>query len=323
MSNIFQGKVVVITGASSGVGRATAQTFARHGATLILAARREQALAEAVKECEELGGKAMYVPTDVTNIQDMQALASAAHTFGGRIDVWVNNAGVLNVGPFTDTPAAVHDRVIEINLLGYIHGAYAVIPYFKKQQYGILINNISVGAWTPTPYAVGYTASKFGLRGFSQSLRGELSGYPDIHVCDVFPGFLDTPGVQHAGNYTGVALKPAPPVYDPLRVARAIISLVVVPRNEVMVGSAALFLRIAHFLFPNFTSAIAAGVMKTYFRKAPPIPVTSGNLFEPVEYGTSIYGGWRPPESPQRKALKKGLLAAGILIGLALIVKRK
>jgi short-subunit dehydrogenase len=323
MSNIFQGKVVVITGASSGVGRATAQTFARHGATLILAARREQALAEAVKECEELGGKAMYVPTDVTNIQDMQALASSAHSFGGRIDVWVNNAGVLNVGPFTDTPAAVHDRVIETNLLGYIHGAYAALPYFKRQQQGILINNISVGTWTPTPYAVSYTASKFGLRGFSQSLRGELSGYPNIHVCDVFPGFLDTPGVQHAGNYTGVALKPAPPVYDPLRVARAIVSLVIVPRNELMVGSAALFLRIAHFLFPNLTSAIAAGVMKTYFRKAPLIPVTSGNLFEPVEYGTSIYGGWRPPETPQRKAIKRGLLVAGIMIGLVLIGRRK
>ena len=84
--------------------------------------------------------------------------------------------------------------------MGYMHGAHAVLPYFKDQGYGVLINNISVGGYTPAPYAAGYTASKFGLRGFSQSLKGELYNWPHIHVCDLFPAFLDTPGIQHAGK---------------------------------------------------------------------------------------------------------------------------
>jgi short-subunit dehydrogenase len=319
----ISGKVVVITGASSGVGRATAVAFARKGAQVVLGARREEALAEVVRECEELGAKARYVVTDVTDIQQVQALAAAAIDFAGRIDVWVNNAGVLNVGSFTDTPAAAHDRVVEVNLMGYLHGAYAALPYFKSQEYGVLINNISVGAWTPTPYAVGYAASKFGLRGFSQSLRGELRSFPHIYVCDLFPGFLDTPGVQHAGNYTGVALQPAPPVYDPQRVARAIVTLAARPRNEEMVGSSALFLRVAHFLFPSLTARIAAGVMESYFKHADPIESTGGNLFHPVEYGTSIHGGWRLPSSPRKKALLRSLLAVGLATGFLLLARKR
>ena len=319
----LKGKTVVITGASSGVGRATAISFAQSGAQLVLAARRKEALEDVANECREYGARTTYVVTDVTDIQQVQALAAAAIEFGtGVIDVWVNNAGVLNVGAFTDTPMAAHEQVIKTNLIGYLHGAYAALPFFKKQGYGILINNISVGAWTPTPYAIGYAASKFGLRGFSQSLRGELIDFPHIHVCDVFPGFLDTPGIQHAGNYTGVVLKPAPPVYDPMSVGKTIVSMAICPRNEEMVGSAAFLLRAAHFLAPSLTARIAARVMKTYFKKAKPIAETSGNIFEPVEYGSSIYGGWRPPASPQKKALLRTLMVTGLAVGL-LLLRRK
>lgn len=319
----LKGKTVVITGASSGVGRATAVSFARMGAQLVLAARRKEALEDVARECREWGTRTTCVITDVTDIQQVQALANAAIEFGtGTIDVWVNNAGVLNVGSFTDTPMAAHEQVIKTNLIGYLHGAYAAIPYFKQQGYGTLINNISVGAWTPTPYAIGYAASKFGLRGFSQSLRGELTAFPHIHICDVFPGFLDTPGIQHAGNYTGVELKPAPPVYDPMCVAKTITSLAIYPRNEEMVGSAAFLLRIAHFLAPSLTARIAAGVMRTYFKNAKPIAVTSGNIFEPVEYGTSVHGGWRPPASPEKKALLRTLMVTGLAVGLLLLRRR-
>ncbi len=180
----LQGKTIVITGASSGAGRSAALAFARHGAKLVLAARRTEALHALVKECEELGAMATAVTTDVTDPIAMKHLAEAAVEFSGRIDVWVNNAGVMAAGGFTDTPVEVHDQVIKINLMGYIHGAHAVLPFFKRQQSGILINNISIGGYYPTPYAVGYSASKFGLRGGSEALKVELSSWPNIHVCD-------------------------------------------------------------------------------------------------------------------------------------------
>jgi short-subunit dehydrogenase len=129
----------------------------------------------------------------VTIAEQVQDLASKAYEFGGSIDVWVNNAGVLAVGEFDKTPIEITDQVIRINLMGYLHGAHAVLPFFKDQQKGILINNISVGGWFPVPYGVGYSASKFGLKGFSEALRGELSGYPGIKICDLFPVFLILP----------------------------------------------------------------------------------------------------------------------------------
>lgn len=315
ISNSIKDKVVVITGASSGAGRATAIEFAKHGAHLVLAARREPALNEVAKECEEAGAKALVVVTNVTNISAMKHLAKAANDFGGRIDVWVNNAGVLAAGKFEETPAEVHDQVIQTNLLGYLHGAHAVLPYFKKQGYGLLINNISVGGWFPTPYAVGYTASKFGLRGFSEALRGELKDWPRIQVCDLFPGFLDTPGIQHAANYTGHSLRPAPPVYNPMRVAKAIVSISAAPRSAQTIGSAATFLRAAHFFFPVLSRNLTAQFIKTYLRHADPIDPTSGNLFEPVQYGSSIHGGWSMEARTKERKLAKRLFLAGIAIG--------
>src|SRR3954465_5281121 len=167
-------QLLVITGASSGVGKAIALELVRHGCKLVLIARREEALNQLKNEVEELGGTALTAIADVTDAEALEEVTKAAILFGEKIDVWVNNAGVLAAGEFTETPIEVHDRVIEINLLGYLHGAFAVLPYFKRQGYGTLINNISVGGWFPTPYAVGYSASKFGLRGFSESLRAEL-----------------------------------------------------------------------------------------------------------------------------------------------------
>ncbi len=120
----------------------------------------------------------------------LSTLAATAKAWGGNIDVWVNNAGLLAAGAFDETPIAVHKKIIETNLTGYINGAHAALSYFKKQGFGILINNISVGGWFPTPYAAAYSASKFGLYGFSQALKGELYRWPHIHICDVFPAFF-------------------------------------------------------------------------------------------------------------------------------------
>src|SRR5690606_15909755 len=104
-----------------------------------------------------------------------------------------------------------------------------VLPYFKRRRAGVLVNVVSLGAWAPTPYAVSYTASKYGLRGYSEALRAELHDWPGIRICDVFPSVIDTPGFSHAANYTGKALRPPRPLYDARTVAQAIADAVADP----------------------------------------------------------------------------------------------
>lgn len=317
-------KTIVITGASSGVGKAMALELAQHGAKLVLAARRQDALDELVSECDELGAIAIAVPTDMRSVEGIKQLAMKAHAFGGAIDVWINNAGVLAMGPLEQIPAEVNEDVIKTNLLGYMHSAAAVLPYFKEQGQGLLINNISVGGWFPTPYGAAYTASKFGIRGFSESLKGELNDYPDIHICDLYPGFLDTPGIQHAANYTGKVLKPAPPVYDPYKVAQAVVSLIDHPKPSATIGAASLLLRLAFQIFPALTRKITTTVIRAYLRQAEPMQPNSGNILNTVPYGTSVEGGWRKPISRTMNT-KAGFLAAGIagfVIGKLLLSRK-
>ncbi|SDL54745.1 SDR family oxidoreductase [Pedobacter antarcticus] len=312
-------RTVVITGASSGAGRAIAYEFALQKDNLVLASRNIDELEEVKAECESMGGTAICVYTDVTSYGDVINLASAAADFGGNIDIWINNAGVLAAGSFEDTPVEVLDQVIRTNLMGYIHGAHAVLPYFKSQERGVLINNISIGGFLPVPYGVGYSASKFGLRGFSASLRAELVNFSGIHICDAYPAFLDTPGIQHAANYTGKSIRPAPPVYDPARLAIAIAELAAHPKSEVMVGSASILLRYAYAVFPALTSRITAKVISTYLNRSEPIEKVDGNVFNTVKYGNAVHGGWGVPGKPKahRKYIAAGLLmlsAAGLML---------
>lgn len=296
--NQLSNKTIVITGASSGAGRATALAFAQHGANLVLAARNEAALEEVAAECREFEIEVLVVPTDTSNSKAMIALANAANDWQGRLDVWVNNAGVLAAGDFDQTPMAVHEQVIKTNLLGYMNGAHAVLPIFKGQGYGTIINNISIGGFLPVPYGAGYTASKFGLRGWSEALKGELTEWPDIYVCDLFPAFLDTPGIQHAGNHTGKVLKPAPPVYDPLRLAQAIVKVAANPSANTYVGSTSILLKWGHALLPELMTKMTGLVMRRYLKQADPIALTDGNVFTTVDYGMSTHGGFGLPGAP-------------------------
>jgi short-subunit dehydrogenase len=311
-------KTVVITGASSGAGRAIALAFAEKKDRLVLASRNLEELQQVADECELLGAEVKIVQSDVTEPGAMINLAAEASEISGSIDVWVNNAGILAVGAFDETPVEVWDQVIRTNLMGYIHGAHAVLPYFKKQGRGVLINNISIGGFLPVPYGVGYSASKFGLRGFSAALKAELIAFPNIHVCDIFPHFLDTPGIQHAANYTGKQLKPAPPVYDPLRVAIAVVKLADHPRSETMIGSLSVVMRLSYGLFPWITRSVAGSVIKSYLNQADRIAKTDGNVFNEVPYGNAVHGGWGVPGKP--KAHRKYIAGGIILSSIALLL---
>ncbi len=317
-------QVVVITGASSGVGRATALEFARYRCTVILAARQQNELEEVAAICKKLGAKALAVPTNVSEPESVNNLAKAAIAFGGQINVWVNAAGVAIMGEFNAVPLAGHEQVIRTNLLGPVYGAYAVLPYFKGQQSGTIINMNSVGGWVATPYSLSYSVSKFGLRGYSQALRAELYRFPNIHICDVFPSFLDTPGTRHAGNYIGKVLKPVPPVYPATKIASTIVGLAVHPRNSVTVGAVAYLVKLSNYFLPGLAEWLIAKGMETYLQVGEDAPVTSGNILHPTGTYNQISGGYTSKTITQKRVnTVAGIAAAsaGILFLVSKIRK--
>lgn len=306
----FAPKVVVITGASSGIGRATALTFARHGHHVVLAARSEDTLQPIADECEAAGGRALVVPTDVTDAAAVRALANHAIAHFGHVDVWFNNVGVGAVGLFDETPIEAHRRVIEANLLGHMHGAHAILPHFRAQGRGTLVNMISLGGWVPSPYATAYSATKFGLRGFSEALRAELSTTPDIHVCEIYPTFVDTPGITHGANYTGRSIKPPPPLIDPRRIAAVVLSLANRPRPKVYVGAPAWPGIVAQAVAPGWVGRTMMWVTGRALERSTPVDATDGNLYEPSR-GNAVDGGFRASMSQSTAQASKVALAVG------------
>jgi short-subunit dehydrogenase len=304
--------VVVLTGASSGIGRATALTLAASGARLMLVARGREALDAVAAECTNAGARVATTSLDVADAAAVSALADETIARYGKIDVWINNVGVGAVGRFDETPVEAHRRVIESNLIGHVNGSHAALKYFREFGRGVLINMISIGGWLSAPYAAAYTASKFGLRGLGQSLRAEVSDLPDVHVCDVYPGFVDTPGVSHGANYTGRQLRPMPPLLRPETVASRIVSLIENPRPVVAIGSTAHAARYTYGFAPEVRGSIARRLIDFALSRASPVSRGDGNLFE-ASLGSSIEGGFR------RRGTRVALVgvAALALAGLA------
>jgi NAD(P)-dependent dehydrogenase (short-subunit alcohol dehydrogenase family) len=274
----LSGAVVVITGASSGIGEATALRIAKRKGTLVLASRKQEALERVARKCRDLGAKAIAVQTDVTSEEEVKSLADRALQSFGRIDVWINNAGVYMLARFENTPADAFRRVFETNFFGYVNGARAVIPQFRKQGHGTLINVSSVLGKLGSPLASAYASSKFAVTGFSECLRVEQRDIPDIHVCTILPATIDTPLFQHAANYTGREIQALPPVHRVEDVAKAIVRCIRKPEDEVYIGLPKPVAALAR-MAPGITSRVMASRVRKHFRNAPR-PSSAGNLFE-------------------------------------------
>jgi short-subunit dehydrogenase len=238
VSGTERGRVVVITGASSGIGRGAAYAFAAHGDSVVLAARSAASLDEVARECEQLGGHALAVPTDVSNENAVQELSRRAVQAFGRIDAWVNAAAVWSYGRFEATPAEVFRQVVETTLFGQVHAARAVLPEFRSQGRGVLVNISSLYGRLSSPYVAPYVTAKWGLLGFSEVLRQEMREVPGVKVCTILPGAVDTPIYRHAANYVGREIRPLPPVTSPERVVAAVVRAVDHPQREIVVGGA-------------------------------------------------------------------------------------
>lgn len=300
------GRVIVVTGASSGIGRATAHACARRGANVLLAARSADTLREVVAECETAGGHAVAAPTDVGSQENVEALARSAYARYGRIDVWVNNAAVMSYGRFEDVPADVYRKVIETNFFGQVHGTRAVLPYFRRQGAGVLVNVASLYAKLTSPYVSPYVASKYAVLGFSECLRQELVEAKDIHVCTVLPEAVDTPIFRHVANYTGRPVTALPPTMGPDRVVRAILRCIEHPTPEVIVGQTARFAGWLHAGLPRLYDHLALDVMDSVAFDDGTSEDQTGNLFAPMPYWNRVDGGWRR----RRRGMRRGAAAA-------------
>lgn len=287
----LSGKVIVLTGASSGFGKGAAREFALRGASLVLAARRNELLDELAAECQTLGGKALSVPTDVSECGEVEKLSDTTLAEFGRIDIWINNAGVGALGRFEEVPLEDHIKVIETDLLGVVYGSYCAMRQFRKQGKGTLINIASVVGKVPAPYCSSYVAAKHGVIGLSAALRQELTenDITDIRVCTVMPTTFDTPFFDHSANYLGRETEPIPPVYEPERVVEVILRLATDPEDEVTVGSAAKVMALAHQIAPGLTEALVGKqAHMVHVEKALPAPDTQGSVQEPIPDGTEV-----------------------------------
>ena len=240
MRTDLQGKIVVITGASSVFGRGAAVAFARAGASLALGAGRLEKVLEVEAACAP-EGEVLSKEIDVADPIDVAELARDTVARFGRIDVWINNAGAGTMGRFEVVPLEHHVQVIDRTLFGTLYGSYVALRQFHKQKSGTLINVASVIGKIPAPFYASSAAATHGVVGLSAALRLELAeeenATPDIHVCTILPDVHDTPFLRRGANDRGPVLEP-PTARDPRAVVEAMLDAARKPRDEVVVASA-------------------------------------------------------------------------------------
>jgi short-subunit dehydrogenase len=299
----ISGKTYVVLGASSGFGRGVAEKLGKCKANVVLAARRTELLEEIATNIRTSGGTALVVTTDISQPEAVQQLLDQTVAKYGKIDVWINMAGVGAIGPFWEIPIEDHARLLDVNLKGFVYGTHAALQQFIKQKNGVLINMGSVDSETPHAYQASYSASKAGIRSMDLALSQELrlNGYRKIKVVTIEPWAVDTPFWRHAANYTGVEQKFAL-MDEPGKVVNAVLRKSLRPKKIQPVGWKAKGSSFFANVFPRFDEWLTGHVAHKYQMKmGPATPDTKGSVHEPMKAGTGVDDGVDERMRKQRK----------------------
>ncbi|HEV2706629.1 MAG TPA: SDR family oxidoreductase [Pyrinomonadaceae bacterium] len=254
-------QVVVLVGASSGIGRAAALKFAQRGARVVVAARGAEGLQSLVEEIRASGGEAVSYTCDVLHYGAIKALADSAADVYGRVDTWVHLAAVSLYATFEQTEPEEFKQVIDTNLTGQAYGAMAALPHLRRAGGGALIHVSSVEARRALPLQSAYAASKHGMKGFIEALRVELlhEGAP-ISVTEIMPASINTPFFDKARTKMGVKPQGIPPIYQPDTVAEAILYAAENPVPEIIVGGAGKAFIVGEKFAPRLLDTVLARV---------------------------------------------------------------
>ena len=274
-------QAIVITGADSGIGLATARLAAKRGARLVLTSRNDEELARIGAELRAQGAEVEWYAADVANGNDMLAVAEVAIRAFGRIDTWVNNAGVSIYGLIEDVPVEDAQRMFETNYWGVVNGTLAALPYLKGNG-GALINVGSIVSDTVVPLQGHYSASKHAVKAFTDALRVELEHeHAPISVTLVKPGAIDTPFPEHAANYMDAEAQHPKPVYAPEVVARAILHCAEHPRRSVTVGGGGRMMAMMGMASPRLADRMNQTMFRQQKRRKPGRLPQDEGLWEP------------------------------------------
>mgnify|MGYP002778004019 CR=1 FL=1 len=274
-------QVIVITGASSGIGLVTAREAARRGAKVVAVARNGEALEALCKEIEQGGGQASHVVADVGVEGDVRRIGQEAVARFGRIDTWVNDAGVSTYGKITDVPLEDQRRIFETNYWGVVHGSLVAVEHMR-QAGGALINVGSQLSDHGIPLQGPYCASKHAVKGFTDSLRMELDiDQAPISVTLIKPAAIDSAFIAHAGNRMDVEPRLPPPLYAPESVAEAILRAAETPMRDVFVGAVSKLASVSARTMPGAFHKLTTGLMYRLQRgDGPNTNPPTGSLFQ-------------------------------------------
>ncbi len=320
MEDWFRGKVVMITGATAGVGRATALAFAQQGARLGLIARDQAALEALRDEVKAMGVRSRIFPIDVADAEAVAAAAADVEQRLGPIEVWVNNAMTTIFGKVRDLTAEEIRRVTEVTYLGYVHGTLAALQAMGQRDRGTIVQVGSALAWRGIPLQAPYCAAKHAIQGFTESLRTELmhdgSG---IQVTTVHLPAINTPQFDWARTKTGHEPRPVAPVFAPEVAARAIVKAARKPMREYWLGSSTIKTVLGSLLSPAIADwVLVRSAVSGQAREDTTTPARPDNLIDPVT-GLHRTSGAFGDEARQSAVLVPASVAVlGTAVGVAL-----
>lgn len=326
-------QVVVITGASSGIGRACALAFGARGASVVLAARNREALDHVAAQIDASGGRALVVVTDVAVWSQVEHLAGEAVRRFGRIDTWLNNAAVNEHASVNDMTIEELDRIIQVNLMGQIYGMKAALGPMRRQRSGTIINMGSAVSSRAVPLHAPYVASKHGVAGFTDALRMELMHERmPITITLIQPGFIDTPFFHNARSKLGGQSRPVPPIYAPEVVANTVLFAARHPRRNLVVGGQAALAIFLDKLSPGLLDRLMVARGAAFRLQKENRPDDGyDNLFQPSPGMGSVTGTWTDESIKssfytrhiEHWPNRKRMLWAALGVGLVALARRQ